>query len=209
MTSRFIALTALLCIAGPGYGQMDACGDMRSEHFGNFGPFDYRAISPSDLSLVERNHFTPKVEQLIAGETSTIGGDLSYTLRAIPNHPRALAAMAKLSRKEKRPTPIGSYYSVECWFERAMRYRPDDANVRVVYGIELIRDGKNAAAVEQLKFAVQQAPDNANVHYNIGLAYFSLADYEQSLAHAKKAYELGFPLPGLRDKLKRAGKWKD
>ncbi len=27
------------------------------------------------------------------------------------------------------------------------------------------------------------------------------------MTYAKKAYELGFPLPGLRNRLKKVGKW--
>jgi len=32
-------------------------------------------------------------------------------------------------------------------------------------------------------------------------------DYELAIIYAKKAYELGFPLPGLRNKLMKIGKW--
>lgn len=186
--------------------QSNPCGDLAFE---SFGPFDYRTISMDALSKVERNHFNHDVEQLIRGQTSSIGGDLAYTLRAVPNHPRALVAMAKLSRKERRATPSGAIYSVECWFERAVRFAPDDPAVRIVHGMELIRDGKNADAIIQLGIALQLAPDSANAHYNIGLAFFGVKDYERSLLHARQAYDLGFPLPGLRDKLRRAGAWKD
>lgn len=201
-------ITALVLVALPtaGTAQVAACGEFTSDHF---GPFDYRTISQSNLALVERNHFNSDVEQLIKGQTSTIGGDLSYTLRSIPNHPRALTAMAKLARKEKRSTPAGSLFSVDCWFDRAIRFAPDDPTVRLVYGIELIKDGKNGEAIEQFKIALEKSPDNANVHYNLGLAYLSLKNYDESLAHARRAYELGFPLPGLRDKLVRAGVWKN
>jgi tetratricopeptide (TPR) repeat protein len=56
--------------------------------------------------------------------------------------------------------------------------------------------------------AAKLGEDTANMHYNIGLAYFELRDYDKALAHAKKAYEQGFTLPGLRDKLTQAGKWQ-
>jgi tetratricopeptide (TPR) repeat protein len=186
--------------------QVNVCGEIASDHF---GPFDYRTISPSNLSLVERNHFNSNVESLLKGQTSTIGGDLSYTLRSIPNHPRALAAVSRLARKEKRATPIGSLYSVDCWFERAMRFAPDDPTIRLVLGIELSKDGKHVEAIQQLNIALEASPDNANVHYNLGLAYLSLKKYDESLVHARRAYELGFPLPGLRDRLVRAGVWKN
>jgi hypothetical protein len=51
--------------------------------------------------------------------------------------------------------------------------------------------------------------DNPNTNYNIGLIYFDLKDYEKSLSFAQRAYGSGLPLPGLRDKLKRVGKWEE
>jgi tetratricopeptide (TPR) repeat protein len=62
--------------------------------------------------------------------------------------------------------------------------------------------------VRRFKEANGLLGDDLNVHYNLGLAYFELKDYDQALEHAKRAYALGHPLPGLRDKLKRAGKWE-
>ena len=174
-----------------------------------FGPFDYRTTTKDKLTLVETYHFTPKVESLISGQMSSIGGDIDYTLRAFPNHPRALLAASKLARREKTPRPPGLRYTVDCWFQRAIAFRPEDAQVRLVYGIELLKDGKRKAAIEQLGVAEELAGSNANVHYNLGLAYFDLGDYDKSLAYAHTAYKMGFPLPGLRDKLKKAGKWQD
>ena len=39
--------------------------------------------------------------------------------------------------------------------------------------------------------------------------YVKKKEYEKASAHAQKAYALGFPLPGLKNKLKAAGKWKE
>ena len=84
--------------------------------------------------MVVDNHFQPTVEHLIRGQTSQyVGGDIDFTLRAIPNHPNALMSMMLLGEKEKSSTPRGSRYSVECWFERAIRFRPDDNVVRMIY----------------------------------------------------------------------------
>lgn len=203
---RLSACTLIIAASTPAIAQIEVCGELYTDHF---GPFDYRTINRFDLQKVERAHFSSQVENLIRGDSSTIGGDISYTLKAIPNHPRALAAMAALARKERRPTPKGSTYSIECWFERAARFAPNDPAVPAILAIDLMRDGKPKAAVAQLKVAEGLAPDNANIHYNLGLAYFDLKDFDNSLASAKRAYELGFPLPGLREKLTRAGKWKD
>lgn len=174
-----------------------------------FGPFDYRTASADDKLIVERRHFTRQVENLIRGESAWLGGDIAYTLRVFPNHARALAAMSKLSRREGGRIPREAEWPAECWFLRAITYAPDDPLVRLVYGIELLRDGKRSEAIEQLDAANSLGGDDPNVHYNLGLAYFDLGDFERSLTHAHQAYRLGFPLPGLRDKLKKAGKWRD
>ena len=53
------------------------------------------------------------------------------------------------------------------------------------------------------------AGDNPFTHYNVGLIYFDLKNFDQALAQAHKAYGLGFVQPQLRDQLKQVGKWKD
>ncbi len=72
-----------------------------------------------------------------------------------------------------------------------------------------MRSGKKSEAVAKLEQAASLDQTNANIQYNLGLAYFDVANYEASLESAKRAYAAGFPLPGLRDKLKRVGKWRD
>jgi hypothetical protein len=175
-----------------------------------YGPFDYRTATPQQRTTVERYHFTRDVETLRRGEsTARIGGDLNYTLRAFPNHPRALLAMMRLAERERRPQPSGAGYTVECYFDRAIRFAPDDASVRLLYGTFLLRNDKPQAAIEQLKLAEQHAGANGNVYYNLGLAYFDLKDYGKARDYAKRAHELGFTLPGLKNKLQSVGQWRD
>ena len=81
--------------------------------------------------------------------------------------------------------------------------------VKVVYGNYLIKRGKPQEAVGQLEAALAQAGDNANVHYNLGLAYVDLKRYDKALNSAHAAYRLGFPLPGLKNKLQRVGAWRE
>lgn len=175
----------------------------------SMGPLDYRVASREVIKMVEDYHFTARVESLAGGQSGAIGPDLAYTLRVFPNHARALLALSKLARIQKTSIPAGALYTVDCWFQRAILFQPEDSQVRLVYGIELLRDGKREASVEQLSIAEKLAPNDVNVQYNLGLAYFDLADYDKSLAYAQNAYRLGFPLAGLRDKLQRAGKWRD
>jgi len=186
-------------------GEVD-CGFLKN----HFGPFDYRSAPPEQRQLVEGTHFTPKVESLAGGNTTiSAGGDMGYTLNVFPNHHRALMALIKLSEKEKTDKPRDMQYTVACRFDRAERFRPDDATVKMLYGIYLMRKGKMQAAAEKLEQANALAGEDANILYNLGLAYFDLKQYDKALTNAHAAYALGFPLPGLRDKLKRAGKWSD
>ena len=161
------------------------------------------------LSVVEQFHFSRAVETLTQGMTGSLGGDISYTLEHFPNHHRALASMAKLGLRLKSAQPHGARYTVSCYFERAIAFAPHDVTARMVYGSYLLATGQDAMALEQLDAASRLAPEQATIQYNLGLMYVKKKEYEKASAHAQKAYALGFPLPGLKNKLKAAGKWKE
>jgi tetratricopeptide (TPR) repeat protein len=187
-------------------GELD-CGNPFRNHF---GPFDYRTATAENRQLVERVHFTPKVELLRGGENwMNPSQDLGYTLGVFPNHHRALMSLINYAKKTKSEHPDGMKVSVACRFDRAERFAPNDAMVKSLYGVYLMQKGLNEDARKKLEEALELAGDSANIHYNLGLAYFDLKDYDKSLASAHKAYQLGFQLPGLRNKLEKAGKWKE
>lgn len=184
-----------------------ACGPIAS----SFGPFDYRTERGNNLNLVESAHFTPAVEAVIKGNTGPIGGDLNYTLITFPNHHRALISTMRYGEKMKSPNPPGMRYSVECYFDRAIRWRADDVIVRMIYAMYLKKANRTADALAQLDIAATYAEgkDNAFTHYNLGLNYFDLNEYKKSLIQAHKAYELGFIQQDLKNQLEKVGKWKE
>lgn len=213
-------LAASLLVAGMAHAQKTpeplvldelTCGSL---NFG-FGPFDYRTATSEQKQLVEGAHFNRDVENLkgffneMRQTRSPPGGDIDYTLRAFPNHPRALFAMMRLQEKEGKPKPKGARWTVPCYFERAIRFRPDDGSVRLVFGMYLMKLGDKNAAVREFEFAKKALGDDPNASYNLGLAYFEVGKYDLALAEAKRAKEQGFPLDGLEKKLRRAGKWTD
>jgi tetratricopeptide (TPR) repeat protein len=197
-------LIGAMCAGTASAQTIDRCGDIANA----YGPYDYRT-DKDKLGIVEKNHFDAGVENLSRGISAYLGGDIDYTLRAFPNHHRALAAMTRLSEKLKTEQPPQARYTVTCYYERAVRFRPDDGTVRMLYAVYLAKRGKAAEAVQHLKVAEEVVGENANLHYNMGLAYLDLKDYDRALAHAHRAYALGFPLPGLRNRLQRAGKWRE
>jgi tetratricopeptide (TPR) repeat protein len=181
------------------------CGELNPP--GQYGPFDYRVADKDKLYMVESAHFTANIRNLEKGNSDHLGGELSYTLEVFPNHYPALQALVKLSLREKTTKPRSAKFPVECYFNRAIRWRSDDAIVRMLYANYLTKFKRYDDALEQYQAALRLQPENANLNYNIGLLYLKRKNYEQSVVYAKKAYGLGFPLSGLRNKLKRAGKW--
>ncbi|MFB3080781.1 MAG: tetratricopeptide repeat protein [Nitrosomonadaceae bacterium] len=203
-----IALLIILVVANNLQAKEYFCGPLSPP--GQYGPFDYTdsAYKKVELPMVESAHFTSNVKNLTSGNTSYIAGDIDYTLRAFPNHYSALVAMGKLSLREKTTRPDGAQFTIECYFDRAIRFKPEDGIVRMLYGNYLLKlGGRSDDVIEQYHEAVRLEPENANINYNIGLLYLKKKDYELAIVHAKKAYESGFPLPGLKNKLIKSGKW--
>ena len=183
-----------------------ACGSLQN----HYGPYDFRT-DKQKLPIVDSAHFTPAVEALVRGSTTAAGpgADLNYTLTAFPNHHRALMSVMNYGEKVKPSRPKDLPMSVECYFERALRFRPDDTVARMIYATFLTKNKRDAEAGKQLETASTVAGDNAFTSYNIGLIYFDMKDYDHALAQAHKAYGLGFGAPHLRDQLKSVGKWKE
>ncbi|MGZ8272784.1 MAG: ABC transporter permease [Burkholderiaceae bacterium] len=213
--ARIAAVFIAFGFTGIAYAQHPAAGEPTAgcgtfqydrEHI---GPLDYRYINPKVLKLVEDFHFSRPVEMLRGGQSSTIGGDLAYTLNAIPNHPRALRTTIEYFRRKGPEAMLEMRMSLPCWLDRAVAYRPDDPIVRILVADELIKKGNREEALSQLEAAEMHAGESATVHYNLGLLYLDLKDYDRSVQHARKAYDLGAPLQGLKNKLAQAGKWRD
>lgn len=194
---------AMLVLAAATAGAKPYCGELSN----GFGPYDYRDPPPDAMYLVESAHYTEEVAAGVKGNTGTIGGDLDYTLRAFPNHVKALATMAMVAARTKVNQLYGAKYPVECYFERAVRFKPDDGMAWGAYGKYLYGIGQAERAMPMLKKALEIAPDNASVNYNLGIAYFRAKQYDLAVKHAKAAYQHDFPFDGLRNMLVGAGKW--
>lgn len=209
-------LPAIL-FAGVACGQqVPGCGSLANA----FGPYDYRpdkyvyettyGSHKNRVNIVERAHFTIETEMLVSRKTGLVvppGADLSYTLRAFPNHHRALMTLIALSEKEKTDKPRESIYTVDCWFRRAVAWVPDDNVVRMIFSTYLVKTNRKNEAEEQLETAARQAGENVFTHHNLGLVYFDMKMYEKALFHAHKTYSLGMTVQTLKEQLTSAGKW--
>ncbi len=206
----FFAFTAFT-IANASAEQRDNinCGIIQGAPLTNgYGPYD--ATIPenqSKLPIVLTAHFTKSVEQLIKGNTAVDTlPDIDYTLRAIPNYHAALNAVMNYElRGLGKPGEDLRYYTVECYFKRALYLQPKDYKATLLYAIYLHRKKQFKEARSYYEASIKIQPKFADSHYNYGLLLFTLGEYESSLKHAKIAYASGMSVPGLKRKLANKG----
>jgi hypothetical protein len=173
-------------------------------------PEQWRQVRKDLLENVERNHFPPLSEALIKPVFSSFGADISYTLNVFPNHHRALASLMRLADRQKTTHVSGAKYSVECYFNRATRFAPEDTVVRGLYASYLIKKDRRSDAIRQLEVMEQHAGGSAMTFYNLGILYADMEQFDISVTHAHTAMSLGLGqgFTGLQQRLEAAGHWR-
>lgn len=192
---------------------------------GQYGPFDYYNPGKGSISVVERYHmgfvlFKNQREK----NWCAYWDNLDYTLRAFPNHPKALTLMAEYLNQHQ-PCQSGSEHrsavelmreierggwrekNADYYFQTAITFRPQYAKTRILYARYLISERRHDEAIVQYQEALKTEPDAADAHYELGLLYFDKAEYAKARSHAERAYGLGNTRPDLRDKLTSTGHW--
>lgn len=188
-----------------------------------FGPYDYFDVNdPSDKlwqegRLWEANkiHYGKGMRDMREGRIRGAGGEFRYTLMAYPNHPNALYAVIQLyieardnptNTKERWPD-FNQFTPPECWLQRALAFRPKQAHIYLLFGLYLHKIGLKDQALKYYRQASALQPENAEIYYNTGLLLVDMGRFGEAKAEAIKAYQLKYPLPGLKRKLKAAGYW--
>lgn len=163
--------------------------------------------TPTDRQLrsnVESLHLQPGIADMRISKWYGAKANFEFILNYYPNHPVALDLISVLCDVR--------WVDVRCdsgiWFQKAIERNPTIAQTYVLYGIHLQRRKRLDQAIEVFDKALSMNPKLMNAHYNLGLAYIDKRQYELANRHAQISYSLGASLPGLRDKLKTAGKWQ-
>lgn len=160
------------------------------------------------LHLVEKYHFNDDVRNLVKGLSGAMPGDILFVLNTIPNHPAGLDAYSRyeyqlkhseLFRRKQANEMLS--HSADCLFLRANEVFPNNAETLLVWAIHQFRNKRFNAAQQILERAVAIAPDYVEAHYNLGLVYVELNNAEAARKHATIAYDAGYPLMGLKNKL--------
>lgn len=165
------------------------------------------------IKRVENVHFQSDMKALNLRRfpVERLTGEFVYTLRVFPNHPEALHAMSRLEKlaggklPQNAITPFTPKISADCFFDRAVRFRPQDVHVRFMLAIHLHDRRRLSEARESYAEAEKLGLDTANFYYNYGLLLTDLKEWESARDYARKAYAAGFTFDGLRRRLERAG----
>lgn len=207
--ARLLIVASAVGGAASGFAQTagNPCGNPFQNHF---GPWDYRSAPSDKKRMVENPHFPPGVEALTKPSKTTFGmmaADVGYTLRVFPNHHRALITMSRLADRHKTDEPPGARFTLNCYFDRAVRFAPDDTVVRMLYAQYLGKKGDKDNAKYQVTEAIRFAGDNALSNHNIGLVAFDLGFYDIAVSQAKKVASLGDTREDLVTRLRSANRW--
>ena len=215
----FVALVWPLAALQTYAGEMD-CGPLKN--WNDFGPFDYadpahRVPTGADpmglVKRVENVHFQPdmKAVNLKRFGIERLTGEFVYTLRMFPNHPEALYAMSRLESlaggklPQKAITPFTPKISADCFFDRAIRFRPEDKDVQLVYGMHLHKQKRYENALAAYEKAEYLGEDSTNLYYNLGLLHADMKNWTKAISYAEKAYSGGAYFPALRERIEKAG----
>lgn len=135
-------------------------------------------------------------------------GEVMFTHHGLPaNSPlmaRSFIALAQISKEE------GHIEAAVEELERGIELRPTDPALFTALAL-VYRSNKqlNLARDALLRGDKALEGESAGIHYNLGLIYLELGDTDSALQRAHSAYALGYPLDGLRKKLKALGKWSE
>jgi TPR repeat len=188
-----------------------------------FGPYDFFEVDePSDPKYQEGRwwevsvlHAQPGMAAMQSEPFNQIAynraaSEFDYILRAFPTHPdilyaRILLELKRMSNRDLRPYPTPP----ECYLQRGAAFLPNQPHVDQLFALYLDRLGRVDEALQHYQHALALNPKSAELNYNVALTYIKKKDYERALYHAREAYAIGFPLPGLRNKLRALGVWTD
>lgn len=200
-------------------GEYD-CGVLQNH--GGIGPWDYYDPSSSAktgedpmgrIKRVENVHFKAGMRNLNTKEydIDRLTSEITYTLAVFPNHPDALLAITRLEKmaggklSQRSVDVYKPKISAYCFFDRALRFRPEQAGVRFSYAIYLHQQGKYAEALEHYKFAEKAYEENPFFQYNLGLLYSDMKNWLKATEYAERAYRGGAIFPGLQQRIEKAG----
>lgn len=168
--------------------------------------YDYYDRSSYDEALlknVEWKHLGKGLERMREGLYPRAFHDARFILNHFPNHPDGLIFLSRLSLL------TGEHEWADDYFPRALQLYPDHGQTHAIYATYLYKRDMLDKAIEHYNRAIDLGHNKPYVNYNLGLAYFDTGKYKEARIHANQAYNNGYPLSGLKDKLRSVDEWRD
>ena len=109
----------------------------------------------------------------------------SDTVAKIPDNARAHNNLGSALSREKGREQEAAFH-----FETALQLRPDYADARNNFGVELQRAGRTTEAVAQFESALRTNPGFADAHYNLGIALAAIGRGPEAIAQFEAALRL-------------------
>lgn len=118
-----------------------------------------------------------------------------------PMFPDVVSSIAQVHRRR------GDYHIALEYLEQAIEHQPEVTSPYALAAIICRESGKIEDGLEVLRRGNSATNGtSAELHYFLGLFYIDIDDLDSAVEHAERAYELGYPLPGLAAKLRRHGR---
>lgn len=138
----------------------------------------------------------------------TARAEVLFTYQAMnKQHPIATNVMVALAQVCEMS---GDYDCTVDTLEQAIDLHRDAAMPYIALSIAY-RDQKMLDKAKDALLRGDEATEGKSpeINYNLGLLLVDLKDYDGAVERAKRAYELGYPLPGLKNKLVRLRRWPE
>jgi tetratricopeptide (TPR) repeat protein len=131
-------------------------------------------------------------------------GDAKFTLDRIKMTdafaPDAVALYAQIQFE------LGHAEQAEAALTQVMNAQPESDRPYLILSSIMRQKGDVSGAMNLLEKGNSMTHlKSAEINYALGLMYFDRHDYKSARECAARAYALGYPLPGLNNKLKRVG----
>jgi len=145
------------------------------------------------LAVAISEFYRTSVDALVSGNISAAelkAGAAEGLKRALELEPAYLPARLELAfLVEQEEGAASALAALEPW---------EDSSPQIMYHIArlYLNDGNLEQAIEKLVAVINQVPNHSNAHYSLGVAYFRLERYEESLAEFEAVLELN---PGSED----------
>lgn len=167
--------------------------------------FEYVHHYCAGLALLNRSKFSPQGNEK-ASMLSDAFQEVNFTLQRIPEtspiYSSVLAVTARIQQEQKK------FDSAKQYLERAISIAPDDPSAYILLSLLYREQGDLQLAMQTLEQGNTVTNGvSADIQYNLGLIALETGKLDSATKHAKAAYDLGYPLPGLKNKLIAKNAW--